>query len=70
MEGYRKALYPEIKEAYADFSLHQDWTALEQARRKGYERFVRARNEIVDIYRTRTGTEDFVKALKEQIQKA
>lgn len=70
MEGYRKALYPEIKKAYADFSLHQDWTALEQARRKGYERFVRERNEIVDIYRTRTGTENFIKSLKEQIQKA
>lgn len=70
MEGYRKALYPEIKEAYADFSLHQDWTTLEKARQKGYERFVSERNEIVDIYRTRTGTEDFIKALKEQMQKA
>lgn len=70
IEGYRKVLFPEIKEAYADFTLHHDWTPVEKARKAGHERFLRERNEIVRIYRTRKTTEDFLKALKEQIQKA
>jgi len=70
MEGYRKALYPEIKQAYSDFSLGHDWTVVEKARRAGYERFRTERNEIENIYRARKSTEDFIKALKEQIQKA
>ncbi len=69
MDGYRKALYPEIKEAYADFSLHQDWTTLEKARQDGYKRFVRERSEIMNIYWTKKGTEDFLTALKELMQK-
>ena len=69
MEGYRKALYPEIKEAYADFSLHQDWSALEKARKEGYERFVRERTEIMNIYWKKQGTEDFLIAVKELMQK-
>jgi hypothetical protein len=70
MEGYRRALYPELKEAYADFSLHQDWTALERARREGYERFVRERAEIVNIYQTKKSAEDFLTAVKKLMQKA
>jgi len=70
MEGYRKALYPEIKEAYADFSLHQDWTTLENVRQEGYERFVRERTEIMNIYWTKKGTEGFLTSLKELLQRA
>ncbi len=70
MEGYRKVLYPEIKQAYSDFALGHDWTVVEKARRAGYERFRTERNEIENRYRTRKSTEDFIKALKEQIQKA
>ncbi len=69
MEGYRKVLYPEIREAYAGFSVHHNWGALESARREGYERFIGERNEIVNIYRSQKSTEDFLKALKEQMQK-
>jgi hypothetical protein len=69
MEGYRKTLYPELKEAYADFSLHQDWTVLEKVRREGYVRFVRERAEILDIYRRKKNSEDFLTAIKEVMQK-
>jgi hypothetical protein len=69
MEGYRKTLYPEIKDAYTDFSFHQDWTTLEKTRQEGYERFVRERTEIMNIYKGKKGTEGFLPALKELMQK-
>jgi len=70
MEGYRKALYPEIIKAYADFCLHQDWAILEKTRQEGHEHFVRERAEIMNIYWTKKGTEEFLPALKALMQKA
>jgi hypothetical protein len=70
MEGYRRTLFPEIREAYADFSLRQDWNALEKARQTGYERFVRERSQIVTIHREKEDSTDFLKVIKEYIRKA
>ncbi len=66
-EGYRKVLYPEMKTAYADFSLHHDWKAVEQARRTGYERFLSKRDEIVRLFRSGRGKEEFLGELKKLI---
>jgi len=68
-EGYRRVLYPEIKDAYTDFSRHQDWSVIEKARQEGYGRFMRERNEILNLYRAQRGTEDFVNVLREHIRK-
>jgi hypothetical protein len=66
-EGYRKILYPELKAAYADLSLHQDWTAVEQARKTGYGRFRSRRDEIVRLFRDGKGKEDFMGEVKKLI---
>jgi hypothetical protein len=66
-EGYRKILYPELKTAYADLSLHQDWTAVEQARKTGYGRFHSRRDEIVRLFRDVKGKEDFMGEVKKLI---
>jgi uncharacterized protein DUF6866 len=66
-EGYRKILYPELKEAYADLSLRDDWTAVEQARKKGYERFRAKRDELVRLFRNGKGKEDVIAEIKKLI---
>ena len=69
-EGFRKALYPEIKDAYDAFSRDRDWMVMEQARKAGYERFLAERNGIVLLFRGRNGTEEVMKAIKGKMQKA
>jgi len=66
-EGYRKILYPEIKEAYADLALRNDWLAVEQARKTGYTRFRSRRDEIVRLFRNSRGKEDVIGELKKLI---
>lgn len=70
MEGYRQLLFPEIREAYAGFSLQEDWTVIEAAREKGYERFRTMRDGIVNLYRTSNGADNFIRKVREQIPKA
>ena len=66
-EGYRKILYPEIKAAYADLSLHQDWTVIERARKTGYGRFRSRRDEIVALFRSGKEKEEFMGEVKKLI---
>ena len=63
-EGYRKILYPELKAAYADFSLHHDWAAVERARKTGYGLFLSRRDEIVKLFRDGKGNEVFMGEVK------
>src|SRR5512144_3485 len=66
-EGYRRILYPEFKAAYGDLTLHHDWTAVERARKTGYERFRSRRDEIVAIFRSGKGKEKFMGEIKKLI---
>jgi hypothetical protein len=68
-EGFRRLLFPEIKEAFAALSEGGDWTAVEQARRTGYERFRSARDEIVGLFRREGGRDGFIAAAKETLRK-
>ena len=63
MEGYRRVLFPEMKEAYVEFSRHEEWSAVEQARSAGYQRFRKLRDGIVELFRNSSGKEDFKEKL-------
>ncbi len=69
-EGYRKTLYPEIKEAFAVLLQDHDWTAVEQVRRAGYERFRSQRDDIVMKFRMGIGRESFIGTIKDQLRNA
>ncbi len=69
-EGYRKVLFPEIREAYAALSRTPDWTVVEKARKTGYERFRSQRDDIVRIYRLGGSRENTIGAVKDLLKRA
>ena len=68
MEGYRRVIYPEMQNAYNEFSLHGNWSAIEQSRRAGYERFRSQRDAVMDLYHVSSGKDDFTKKMRERLQ--
>jgi hypothetical protein len=68
-EGYRRHLFPEIKEAYALFTLSEDWTTVERARQIGYDKFRSHRDDIVKLYRGGIDREDFIRTVQEHLKK-
>jgi len=50
MDGYRRLLFPEIREAYGRFLRDGAWEAIEDARRSGYSRFLSLRKEIIELF--------------------
>jgi len=50
MDGYRKLLFPEVRDAYARFLKGGTWEAVEEARRNGYARFLALRRKAVDLF--------------------
>jgi hypothetical protein len=69
-EGYRKVLFPEIREAYAALCRDHDWTVVEQARKAGYVRFRSQRDDIVRSYRLGGSREDIVGAIKDLLKRS
>lgn len=67
-EGYRRHLFPELKEAYALFSASEDWIAVERARQAGYEKFRSHRDNIVRLYQSGMEREDFIHAVQKLIK--
>lgn len=63
-EGFRRVLFPEIREAYTLFSGNEDWNAIEQARRTGYDKFRTRMDDIVTLYRRGIAKEDFIREVK------
>jgi hypothetical protein len=69
-EGFRKVLFPEIREAYAALARDLDWAVVERARQTGYERFRSLRDDIVRTYRKDGRRENTVGAIKELLRRA
>lgn len=66
MEGFRKVLYPEIRDAYAGFTKNGNWDVIKNAREQGYAGFVAQRERVLDIYRI-SDRKDFPGSLKKAI---
>ncbi|MHB8844503.1 MAG: Sfum_1244 family protein [Nitrospirota bacterium] len=51
MDGYRRLLSPEIREAYKRFLHDGNWETVEDARMRGYARFVALRERVIGLSR-------------------
>lgn len=67
-DGYRKILFPEMKDAYSSLIEGQDWSLVEKTRQAGYERFRTQRDAIVKLFRSENASQEaFVAALRKLI---
>jgi hypothetical protein len=66
-EGYRRVLFPEILDAFAELSRTGDWGGIEKSREKAYERFRSWRDGIVEKYRTLGSGDRFIRSVKDAI---
>jgi hypothetical protein len=69
MEGYRSVLYPEMKQAYASFRRDRDWALIEEARKRGHERFKQDRLAVLNLHGG-MGGEEFILAVRNMIDQA
>jgi hypothetical protein len=69
MDGFRRLLYPEIRKAFEHFIVQADWPSLEDARETGYEKFLLLREEIIGLYRTGSGSDEFIRGIRSLIQR-
>jgi len=67
MDGYRRVIYPEMLNAYNEFSRHGNWSAIDQSRRAGYEHFRAQRDAVVDLYHVYGGKDDFTRKIRERL---
>jgi hypothetical protein len=49
MDGYRRLLFPDIREAYARFLRDGNWEIVDDARLRGYARFIALRDRIIGL---------------------
>jgi hypothetical protein len=68
MEGYRRLLFPDIREAYQRCPGDVNWMEIDEVRRKGFRRFHRIRQAILALYNS-GGPEVFSRGLQEMMHK-
>jgi len=68
MEGYRRLLFPEIREAYQRYPGDVNWLEIDEARRKGFNRFQGIRQTVLALFNS-LGPEMFSRGLQELMQK-
>ncbi len=64
MEGFRRGLFPEIREAYTAFIRDEQWDIIEAARQAGYKRFKKDCDEVLHAYETSGDARNFVSAVR------
>ena len=50
LDGFRRLLFPEVREAYGRFLKDGAWEAVENARRNGHARFLAVRRKVLELY--------------------
>ena len=68
LDGLRKALFPEIRQAYLRFDSEKRWDDVEDARLRGYERFAGLRRSLLDAY-VQGGEDAFQQMLRDLVLK-
>ena len=64
MDGYRRALFPDVREAYGRFREGKDWGEIEHARTAGHDRFLALRRQVLELF-AGPGQPDFRAGLNE-----
>ncbi len=67
LEGFRKALFPECREAYRRFAGEKDWDIIEEVRAKGHARFLAMRRNVLEAF-AEGGREALQRLLREKMQ--
>ncbi len=68
MEGYRRLLFPDIREIYQRYPGDVNWMEVDDVRRKGFNRFHGSRQTFLALYNS-GGPEAFSRGLQEMMQK-
>jgi len=50
IDGYRRLLFPEVRDAYGRFLRDGAWELVEEARRNGHDRFVALRRKVLALF--------------------
>jgi hypothetical protein len=69
MDGYRRLLFPDIREAYTRFLRDGNWEIMDDARLRGYVRFIALRDRIIDLS-SQSDQEVFNSRLRTMIREA
>ncbi len=67
LEGFRKALFPECREAYRRFVQERTWSVIEEVRVKAHVRFREMRRSVLEAF-TQGGRESLQQVLQKQMQ--
>ena len=67
LEGFRRLLFPSIRDAYGRFLRDGDWSIIEDARRSGADRFRGLRQKVLDLFEGGT-SDSFSRDLQELMQ--
>ena len=68
MEGYRRLLFPEIRETYQGRPADVNWREVDEARRMAFNRFQDIRQKVLALFNS-GGPETFSRGLLEMMQK-
>jgi hypothetical protein len=64
LDGFRRALFPEIREACRLLLREGNWEIVENARSRGYERFNELRNSLLEVH-SREGRDALIRSLQQ-----
>ncbi len=64
IDGYRKGMYPEIRQAFQKFVLHEEWQIMEAAREAGYSKFIALREKVLASYKAGRSKESLSREVK------
>jgi hypothetical protein len=69
MDGYRRLLFPDIRDAYTRYLRDGNWEIVDDARRRGYVRFSTLRDRIIGLS-AQSDQEAFNSGLRTMMQEA
>jgi len=68
LQGYRKLIFPEIKDAFEKFVSTAEWELIERARQAGYKKAKSYAERLLSLHdRHRTGKDQLIKCLEQDI---
>ena len=69
LDGVRKEIFPEIRNAFQHFVESDDWAVIENARRAGYRKARELREKVLTLWRERGETAGIESAVREYVKK-
>ncbi len=69
LDGVRKEIFPEIRNAFQHFVESDDWAVIENARLAGYRKARELREKVLTLWRERGEAADIATAVREYVKK-